>query len=117
MITKKIEDFILKNNILFAVIFDLEKRVNYTLGDKSTFTYDGLYDSLFGDEENILRLNESLEGRIIPHSWKQGELKCLVVKPNDNIIMGLFYNDHQNAIESYKTGKRISNEMIEIWNV
>jgi hypothetical protein len=117
MITKEFEAFAEKYNILFAVIVDLEKEVDYTFGSKDTLTYEGLYNSLFGDMEIIKKLNDSLEGQLMPQSWKQGELKCLVVKPNEKILAGLFFNDTKNAMESYKLGKQMNNELIELLRV
>lgn len=115
MITKEFEDFAKEHNVLLAVLVDLEKKVDYMIGGKDNLTYEGLFNSLFGDMEIILRLNESLEGQCMPQSWKQDQLKCLVVKPTDKVLVGLFYNDTKNAVDSYKFGKQLNDELIEIW--
>lgn len=113
MITKEFEDFVKEHNVLLAVLVDLDKKIDYMFGSKDNLTCEGLFNCLFGDMESILRLNESLEGQSMPQSWKQGELKCLVVKPTDKALVGLFYNDTKNAVDSYKFGKQLNNELIK----
>lgn len=105
LITNKFKEFTEKHNVFLAVLVDVEKGIDYTYGSKDNLIYEGLFNSLFGNMESIIKLNKSLDGQIMPQSWKQGELKCLVVRPNDKVLIGLFYNDVDNVLESYKIGK------------
>lgn len=115
MITKNLEEFVTKHKIMYAVVIDLINYVQYSLGNKNDLTYEGLYNSLFYNTQSIITLNESLKGQIMPQSWKQGDLKCLVVKPNETILVGLFYIDVPNTVDSYKLAKQINNELVELF--
>lgn len=116
MVTKRLEEFTNKYKIVYTVVVDLTNNMQYQIGNKADLAYEGLYNSLFYDTQSIINLNESLKGQIMPQSWKQGDLKCLVVKPNESVLIGLFYVDVPNAVDSYKLAKEINNGLIELWN-
>lgn len=114
MMANSFKEYVSKNNIIYLVIVKILNLKVESFGKKEELPHIGLYNNLFGGKENILKLNDSLKGQIMPQSWKQGELKCLVVKPNDEVLIGVFYIDSQDAIESYKRGKEIDIQLIEL---
>lgn len=116
MVNQKLVDFTTKYEITYTVIVNLQDYTSVSIGWKYKLPFDGLFNSLFGSEESVKDFNNSLEGQIMPQSMKQGDLKCVVVKPRSDMLVGLFYNDKKDTIESYKFGKQLNDELIELIN-
>lgn len=111
MIDRKFVDFMSKYEIIYAVIVDLDKNTLISSGWRYKLPYDGLLKSLFEDEETVRSVNDSLEGQILPQSMMQGDLNCSLYKPNKNILVGLFYIDKRDPIESYEFSSHLSDEL------
>jgi hypothetical protein len=116
MITSKIKELMASNNILFSVIANLDNGQVKMLGDKEKLSHIDLVSTLFGDENSIKALNDSLEGQLMPRVWGQGEVSCIVCKPVNNILVGLFFQDTREPIESYRFSKEMNKQIDLIWN-
>lgn len=110
----KLKDLVNKNKISYCVVATLDIDSIDTIGCVSELEYKDLVEQLFGDMQQIKLLNESLVGQQLPRSWKQGKVKCLVCKPKDNIIIGLFYNEYRPLFESIDFGNEIAKEIDNI---
>jgi len=108
MLKAKIENIMHENDIVFTVISCLKTNNIIEIGDKLQLHYAGLVDTLFGNIERIQELNNSLKFQTLPQTWNQGDLKCIVCKPTEDIIVGLFYHEYRNAIDSYHFGKQLN---------
>ncbi len=117
MLKVKLNEIMLNNNIPFSVVANLDDNNMENIGNKTELEYFSLVENLFGNIEHIHALNESLKGQIMPQSWKQGNVKCLVCKPVDNVIVGLFYNEERTAIESYRFGKTLNDIIKGAWEI
>ena len=115
MLKKKFNELLTKYNIIYTIIFDLDNESFKYIGDKQKLKYKGLVENLFGDANKAIKLNNSLDREIMPQSWKQGELTSLVLKPEDNIIIGMFYEDNLEIFESYNLQEKINNEVMVLW--
>ncbi|MDF2522178.1 MAG: hypothetical protein K0R84_2806 [Clostridia bacterium] len=111
----EIEKIMKEYGIAYTIIANLDSGLIETVGNIRDLTYDDLVNQLFADSKAIKSLNESLEGQTMPQSWKQGEVKCIVIKPTTNIIIGLLYNEHRSIIESMRFMKEINIEFIKKW--
>lgn len=74
-----------------------------------------LVNTLFGDGQRIENLARSLEGRLVPQSWRQGTLRALVCRPTPTVIVGFFYHEERNAVESYQFGQQVNGAVAELW--
>jgi len=81
-------------------------------GDFSSLRWRGLANSLFGDRDRIIQLNDSLEGRLLPQVYGQGEVFCLVMKPVDDLLVGAFGQDGRDFLRLYSEGKQISERIM-----
>jgi len=117
MILKNLKEFVKKNDIMYTVVVDLEKFEKFSFGKKKKIENDSLYNSLFGDEYCISRLDSILREQNIPQSWEQGNINCLVMKPEDNVIVGLFYSDKYDSVESYRFAKEINTAVSGLWQL
>src|SRR5215471_9030018 len=81
------------------------------IGDFSALRWRSLANALFGDTSAIIKLNEDLKHQILPQVYGQGEVFIVVMKPLDNLIVGLFHQGAHNPGELYKEGKKLSQTM------
>ncbi|WP_144408463.1 hypothetical protein [Pelosinus fermentans] len=113
MDSRKYTDFMSKHGIIYLVIVDLESYAIVSFGWSYKLPYAGLLD-LFHDEESIKSLNDSLEGEIMPQAMRQGEVKCLICKPKNDMLVGLFYLENRDVAEAYKFGEQLNEELSEL---
>lgn len=104
-----------ENEISYCVVVNLNNDSIDKIGDVTELEYKDLVEQLFGSIQQIKLLNDSLVGQQLPRSWKQGKVKCLVCKPKDTIIVGLFYNEKRPFIESIDFGNEIMVKIYNIW--
>jgi hypothetical protein len=77
-------------------------------GELGGLQWRGLVDSLFGDADSIVRLERSLEGQILPQTYSQGNVRCVVMKPRKDLLVGLFTQNAEDAALLYQRGKEVS---------
>ncbi len=66
---------------------------------------------LFGNTDTLL---ESVEGQILPRIWTQGNTKCVVCKPNNELLIALFYENSMDAKENYFYAKELDSLLKDI---
>lgn len=103
-------------DISYMIAYNLKSRQIEHDGDRHILEHKGLFDNLFGSEEAIIRLNMSIQGQILPQSWKQGNIKCIVSKPEEDILIGLIYIEFRDAIEAYQVSKQIDAGIGKLWH-
>ena len=61
-------------------------------GDKERLPYKGkeLTAYEFSGPENMPVLDKFLEGQILPQTFRQGEASCIICKPREDVIIGVF---------------------------
>ncbi len=84
-----------EHQLIYAIVADLDSGRVDTYGDKTKLKYTGLVQTLFGDGDSIRDLNAHLDGQMMPRSWRQGEVACILSKPVESTIVGLFYHEHR----------------------
>ncbi len=111
----KLKELMYKNNISYAIVSSISTGILENIGTTDELQYDTIVNQLFGDYEQIKILDESLKGQKMPRSWGQGDTICLVCKPNLDVLIALFYNEHRHILESVKFGEKMANEIDCIW--
>jgi hypothetical protein len=104
-----------EHQVIYGIVADLDSGGVDTFGDKTKLRYKGLVQTLFGDGNSIRDLNASLEGQMMPQTWGQGEDACIVCKPAENFIVGLFYHEQREPAESYRFSKQLDAQIGEVW--
>ena len=115
MILDELKKLMDRNDIPYSIITSFDSESVVKLGVINELHYIDLIEQLFGNFEQIKALNDSLRGQTLPHSWKQGDVRCVVCKPKDEVLVGLFYNEHRPLIESIDFGEKLSWEIDDIW--
>ena len=108
-----INELIEKNNIAIVAKADLKnKRFEIINSNLELESYD-LFEELilFGNTDTLL---ESVEGQILPRIWTQGNTKCVVCKPNNELLIALFYENSMDAKENYFYAKELDSLLKDI---
>ena len=80
-------------------------------GDFDALHWKDLVKSLFGDADAIVTLNKSLEGQILPQVYSQGDVRCAILKPKEELLVGLFDQSGKDAATFYKECREISKKL------
>ncbi len=104
-----------EHQLIYVIVADLDSGKADNFGDKAKLKYQGLVQTLFGDGDSIRDLNASLEGQMVPRSWRQGEVACILSKPVESTIVGLFYHEHRKPAESYCFSNELGAQIGEVW--
>src|SRR5215471_3293932 len=84
-----------------------------TVGDPSGLRRNGLIDILFEDARAIIQVNESLRRRILPQLCVQGNESCILMKPFDDLLIGLFHQDSRSSEQLFYEGREISRKIAD----
>ena len=118
MIPKGLSDLISEFGIIVAVVASLDDGAVEMIGKRENLAHDDLVKQLFGDEETTAALNRSLEGRMLPRMWSQGEVSCVICKPSDEILVGLLYHDDgaRDVFEEHRWSSELNGRILGLWN-
>lgn len=116
MYIQELKELINKFKISYSIVVSLNTDSIEKIGNVTELEYRDLVEQLFGNIQQIKLLNNSLNGQILPRLWSQGKVKCLVCKPKDNIIIGLFYNESRSFMDSIDFSSEIAKKIDIIWN-
>jgi len=105
MIPETLNDVLETLNVPLAAIADLPSGEIHFIGDPEAVENTDLISTLFADRETIEALNRSLDGQILPRAWSQGKASCIVCKPTDDTVVGLFVMDELDAVQQYHWSK------------
>jgi len=100
-------------NVPMATVADLKTGEIHLLGEPESVENTDLLTSLFADSETLESLSRSLEGQILPQIWNQGQVSCVVCKPTDTTLVGLFVKDDLDAVEQYRWSQRANKAIQE----
>lgn len=109
-----IDRFIKENNIALFVEGDLKKNKFNIINTEIPLESYVLYEQLIlnSTPEN---LSKYLSGQLLPRIWKQGNVKCILCKPDPERIFALFCNKQSNdPKEEYLHAKELDLKLKEI---
>lgn len=115
MYKSKLKEILSENEINYCVVTHLDKGTIETFGNKSELVYKGLLKTHFHDMDTIYSLNNFLEGQKLPKLFRQGEVACIICKPNNNVIVGMLYHEQREFLEYYNWSKEINKEVELLW--
>lgn len=85
------------------------------IGDVTTLPWPDLADSLFGDEERIRNLYHSLVGRLLPQTWRQGEVHCIVSRLEPQaVVFGAFRTTTDDGLTAYHRANAICSDVSDV---
>lgn len=116
MDTQKFDKYLKENNINYAIIVDIVNACLISVGNSDTLLFDGMIKTNFYDMKTALVLNEFLKTQYMPKVFKQGEVLCVIIKPNDDYIIGLFYHDNSEANEVFQRTEHLNVQTKEFWS-
>jgi len=76
-------------------------------GDCSALKEPWLLRMLFGDKEEIISTFDFLDGNITPLHYRQGDVRCVLLKPTGDIVVGIFYQGSGDPLLMYEEGVKI----------
>lgn len=83
----------------FSIVADLKSGEINWIGESESVDKTDLISAIFADEETARGFCDSLEGQVLPRIWGQGQITCVVCKPTDSILIGLFVKEDRDVIE------------------
>lgn len=97
--------------LVYGLACAADGRIIVTSGTKSLLKWGGLYDTLFGTSELIRQLYTSLDGQILPRSYGQGEVYCILLKPDGSTLVGLFGQGQLDPQSRYQQREEIASHV------
>ena len=116
-ILQKFGEFLKENSVNYAIIVDIEKARLIPVGSRESLFFDGMIKTNFYDIETALVLNDFLKTQYMPKVFKQGEVMCVITKPNDDYIIGLFYHDDREAKEVFQRTEYLNERTKDFWSM
>lgn len=96
------------NGLIYGVGCTPRGDVIATSGSLDTLQWKDLHDRLFGSSDDIVRLYASLEGKILPRSFNQGDVFCILHKPAEGLLVGLFGQAAMDPHQRYAFREKVA---------
>ena len=111
--TMSINEFMLENNIAIFVEVDVPGKSFNTYKSDIELEYYSLYEQLilYSDAESLAG---TVEGQIMPLTWRQGNTRCVVCKINEEKLVFLFYDSEADPISNYDYSIELNNKVIKL---
>lgn len=103
-----------EQEFIFGIIASSSGEEILRYGDIDALQWKDLVKSLFGDVDAIVRLNKSLEGQILPQVYSQGDVRCAILKPKEELLIGLFDQSGKDTATFYKECREISKKLTNL---
>jgi hypothetical protein len=103
-------------SVPFAVVADLETGDAIRIGCSKGLGFDDLEANLFRDADSVFATGRSLDGQFLPRIWSQGTISCIVCKPDEKTMVGLFFSDQLNPVEKYYRSKQLNSQVLSTFN-
>ena len=106
--------FIKEYDVIYLIIVDLQTNMIYEYGDKKKLSYQGLFKRNFYNIEMIQDLYKIICNQNSPKIFKQGEVVCVIGKPFEQGVFGIFYHENREPKEFMKWAKYLYSCLIKI---
>lgn len=106
-----IENIVTKRAYVCAIVADTKGDVLCQVGDVDRLEWKGMLNNLFGDAEAIKNLGGFLEGQTTPRLQKQGQIQCILLKPQENLVIGLFDQSGRATTEIFAEAQEVLDEL------
>ena len=115
MIVTALHEFLTSAGIPYALAANVATGEVDSFGDATAIVGTDLVNTLFADRESINALQRSLQGQLLPRIWSQGDLTCIVCKPSEDVIVGLFCRALRDPVEQYHRSTNLNDELCRLW--
>jgi len=105
-----IAEIVTKRGYVGAIVANPSGSILFQVGDLNRLEWKGLL-SLFGDAEAIRNLGRFLEGQTTPRLQKQGQVQCTLLRPQEDLIIGLFDQSGRATIDVFAEAEQVLNEI------
>lgn len=113
---RTIADVLESLNVPLAAVADLATGDIQLIGKPESVDNIDLISALFANPQAVQSLNLSLDGQALPRIWSQGDNSCVICKPADTCIVGLFVKVFQDAAESYYWSRKANEAIQRLYN-
>ncbi len=114
MTQQKYSEIISKHNLCMLAIGCIKTGKCEVIYPRGEPVESGLLPHLFGDAQTISSLNESLDGQLMPTIWSQGNMSCIVCKPDEERIIGAFTTEERSVVDKYKWSKELNQDILSL---
>ncbi len=113
--TQNFSNILEVTGVPFAVVANLSIGEIHSVGDAKALGADDLFNQLFLDFETVSALNRSLQGQLLPRTWSQGKVCCIVCKPSEDVLVGLFCVGERDPVAQYHWSKQVGKKVSAFW--
>ncbi len=117
MITPFVRSTLNELDISYCIIANIDSGEIEIVGLEESDDFRDLARMLFADSDAIRALVVSLEGQVLPRTWKQGSSTCVVCMPSKKWIVGVFASSYLDAVSEYKWAKQINEAVCRAFEV
>jgi hypothetical protein len=113
MVPDRFAEFLNQNGVLVGVVICLLTGRTEIVGDRNALESDDILSQYFRDVSVLVK---SLEGRILPRAVQQGNVMCIISRPNPATVIALLYNDEGDAIARYRRCVDLDARLLLLWS-
>ena len=106
-----IQDVLATRGYVYAVVADTSGSIVLELGDPERLQWKGIVKNLFGDSQAIRNLASFLEGQTAPRLHGQGEIHCILLKPREDLVTGLFDQSGRATVDVFSEAQEVMDEL------
>jgi hypothetical protein len=108
-----LQDLNQKYRFIASVLVRADGKFLARVGDPKEPNWNDPYNVFFRDAETIANTFAFLELRKPPQSMRQGTRSVLLLKPSDDVVLGLVQDDERGVLEMYELRKEIAADVKE----
>jgi len=104
-----------EHGFAFAIVASQQGEMLFKTGTRPELAEGHLFRELFGGPEEIARLAESLEGKLLPRIWGQGKVSCFIFVPAPGLVLGFLNDVGTDAVSEYRLGQTMKAQIDKEW--
>ena len=112
LIPETFREFLCRHGVAWAFASFSPFEEKQVFGDAKLLESDDIVSHYF---ENICRLDQFLDGQILPNMVQQGNVVGIICRPTETVIVGLLYHDSRDVVQQYRHGKKLDEELRALW--
>jgi len=109
----KLERVVGLHGVSCAVFSSSDGAESLWIGDCGRAEFQDTVRYLFGGDSEISALFDSLEGRILPQSYQQGGVECVVSRVG-GFVYGLFVGQAADPVAGWKVNKELRSAVDQV---
>ncbi len=102
-----LRDVLSAHHALYAVVTDPCGSHWEEYGEKSAVPYQGIISAYFPNPDAMAKLDEFLQGQMLPKTIVQGDVICVISRPREDRIVGVFLLEKGDVIARMRRGRTV----------